>query len=115
MGSAAPDTSGTGLQLARVAEGAQILFSLQLKYKIKKKKNNSSPAHLLLYICSASYIDKCHDPESIVHIGLLYLSLVIWQVALSYVVLRNRTVSQHVPEMMHDLCPILCVIPTARL
>lgn len=71
-----------------------------------------SPLLHLLHICS--YIDKCHDPESIVHIGLLFPSLV-GQVALSYVVLCNRTVSQHVSEMMHDLSPIPCVIPTARL
>lgn len=61
-----------------------------------------------------SYIDERHDPEGVVHIGLLFLSL-MGQVALSYVVLYNRTVSQHVPEMMHDLSAIPCVIPTARL
>ena len=62
---------------------------------------------------SVSYVDKCHDPESIVYVGL-FPSL-MGQVALSYVVRCNLTVSQHVPEMMHDLSPILCVVPTARL
>lgn len=35
--------------------------------------------------------------------------------AMSYVVLHNGTVSQHVSEMMHDLSLIPCVIPTACL
>lgn len=48
------------------------------------------------------------------HIGLLYPSLVD-QVALIDAVLHNRTVSQHVPEMMNHLSPVPCVIPTARL
>lgn len=34
------------------------------------------------------------------------------KVSLIYVVLCNWTVSQHVPEMMHDLSPVLCVVPT---
>lgn len=40
------------------------------------------------------------------------------QVALSYIVLYivlYPTVKQHVPEMMYDLSPIPCVIPTACL
>lgn len=61
-----------------------------------------------------SYINNCHDPERVVHNGLLCLSL-MGQIALSYVVLCNGTVSQHVSEMMHDLSPVPCVIPTARL
>lgn len=61
-----------------------------------------------------SYIDKRHDPEGIVHIGLLFPSL-MGQVALIYAVLCNWTVSQHVPEMMHGLSLIPCVIPTACL
>lgn len=59
------------------------------------------------------YINKSHNPECIVHIGLL--PSLMGQLALSYVVLCNRTVSQHAPEMMHDLCLVPCVIPTARL
>lgn len=61
-----------------------------------------------------SYIDERHDPEGVVHIRILFHSL-MGQVALSYVVLSNGTVSQHVPEMMYDLSAIPCVIPTARL
>lgn len=67
-----------------------------------------------MYICLTSHIDNSHDPESRVHIGLLFPTLVR-QVGLVYVVLCNRTVSQHIPEMMQDLSPIPCVIPTARL
>lgn len=37
------------------------------------------------------------------------------QVALSYVVLHNWTVSQHAPEMMHDLGLVPRMIPTACL
>lgn len=69
--------------------------------------------HIVSLLSSVSYINKRHDPESIAHNGLL-LSF-MGQLALSYVVLCNRTVSQRVPEMMHDLCGILCVIPAARL
>lgn len=48
------------------------------------------------------------------HIGVLFPSL-MGQVARSYVVLRDRAVSQHVSEMMHELTAIICVIPTACL
>ena len=61
-----------------------------------------------------SYVDERHDPEGVVHIGILLHSL-MGQVALSYVVLSNGTVSQHVPEMMYDLSAIPRVIPTAHL
>lgn len=63
--------------------------------------------------CWVSYINKCHDPESVLHNGLLFLPSIMWQVALSCVVLHNRTVSQHAPEMMHDLGLIPRMIPTA--
>lgn len=78
----------------------------------------------LVYVCNlrctsnnvviCSYIDKRHDPERIVHIGLLFPCL-MGQVALGYVVICNRTVSQHVSEMMYELTVIGCVIPTACL
>lgn len=61
-----------------------------------------------------SYVDKCHDPEGVVHNGLLYLCL-MGQVALIDVVPCDGTVSQHAPEVMHDLSAILCVVPTACL
>lgn len=59
-----------------------------------------------------SYVNKGHDPESVLHYGLLLHHSSLTE---SYVVLCNRAVSQHVPEMMHYLSPILCVIPTAVL
>lgn len=61
-----------------------------------------------------SYIDKCHDPESILHNGLLVPSRG-GHPTLTDVVLCNGTVSQHVPEMMMDLSPVGCVVPAARL
>lgn len=49
------------------------------------------------------------------HTGLLHLPSLMRKVALSNVVLCDRTVPQHVPEMMYDLCLVPCMIPTARL
>lgn len=48
------------------------------------------------------------------HSGLLPPRLV-GRVAQSYVVHCDRTVPQHVPEMMHHLRPVPCAIPAARL
>lgn len=48
------------------------------------------------------------------HSGVLFHCL-MGQVALIYVVLCNRAVSQHVSEMMYGFGAILCVIPAACL
>lgn len=37
------------------------------------------------------------------------------RVALGYVVVCDRAVSEHAPEMMDELSAVACVIPTARL
>lgn len=118
MGSAALDTSDIGLQWAQAAESKQIfnfffLISRNNNHTITNKQSKPCSSHSM-YICSASYINKCHDPESIVHTGLLFL-YPMGQVAQRYAVLYDWTVSQHASEMMYDLSLIPCVIPTACL
>lgn len=60
------------------------------------------------------HVDKCHDPESVVHIGAISPCLG-GRVALGYVVVCDGAVSEHAPEMMNQLSAVACVIPTACL
>lgn len=61
-----------------------------------------------------SYINKSHDPEGIVHVGVL-LPRRTGRVAVVDVVLCDRAVSEHASEMMDDLGAVAGVIPTAGL
>lgn len=98
MGSAAPGTSGRGRRWAQVAGGEQRSDQLE----IGDRETTTATA--------SSYIDECHDPKCVLHVGVL-----VGRVALIYVVRHDRAVSQHVSEMMYGFAGILCVIPAARL
>lgn len=63
---------------------------------------------------SRSYINKSHDPEGVVHGGVLFRRLT-GPVAVVCVVLCDRAVSEHASEMMDELSAVARVIPTAGL
>lgn len=110
MGWAVPGTLGTELQWAQAAEGAQVIFSMLTFASLKELTVH----HINETICSVSYIDESHDPERIVHTGILF-HMLVGQDGLIYVVVCNWAVSQHASEMMDELTVIACVIPTACL
>lgn len=60
-----------------------------------------------------AYIDKRHDPERIVDIGVLFPSLRVR--ALTHVVVCEWAASQHVSEIMYELTVRRRDIPTAAL
>lgn len=61
-----------------------------------------------------SHINESHDPEGVVHVGVL-LPRPTGRVAVADVVLCDRAVSEHASEMMDDLGAVARVIPTAAL
>lgn len=61
-----------------------------------------------------SYVNERHDPESVVHVGVLFPRLP-GQVAVVHVVVCDRAVSEHASEVMDDLGAVGGVIPAACL
>lgn len=80
---------------------------LVIYFAVKKKKGGAIST-------KKPYVDKCHDPESVVHNGALSPQL-SGRVALGYVVVSDGAVSEHASEMMNELSAVACVIPTACL
>lgn len=62
----------------------------------------------------APYVDQGHDPESVVHVGVLPPWLG-GGVALADVVLHDGAVSEQVSEVVNHLGAVARVVPTARL